>query len=349
MWTMANRFFKDFLPFVLFGYGLLAANFAFSQGGAVARNGGGGAPERTLTEWLVRLHDASRNRAYTGTLVVSAGNAISSARIWHVCDGSQQLERVDTLSGPQRTTVRRNNEVVTFMPESRLTVVEHRDSLGLFPALLQTPSHSLAEFYGLRQPGGVERVAGFDAEVVELIPRDDLRFGYRIWSEKKTGLVVKLQTLDAQQRVLEQVAFSELSLDTPVRMDQLIKMMKNRPGYTVQQLVSTRTTPEAQGWRLRNPVPGFRTVSFHMRSDASVQSTGSGAPQSLQWVFSDGLASASLFVEPYDSSRHGAETQMVTGATHSLSRRLDTFWLTAVGEVPPDTLRRFTQEMERLR
>lgn len=349
MQTMANRFFKDFLPFVLLGYGFLAANFAFSQGVGVSKSGGGIVPERTLTEWLLRLHDASRNRSYTGTLVVSAGNAISSSRIWHVCDGSQQLERVDTLSGPQRTTVRRNNEVVTFMPESRLTVVERRESLGLFPALLQTPSHSLAEFYGLRQPGGVERVAGFDAEVVEFVPRDEWRFGYRIWSEKKTGLVVKLQTLDAQQRVLEQVAFSELSLDAPVRMDQLIKMMKNRPGYTVQQLVATRTTPEAQGWRLRNPVPGFRTVAFHMRADASAQSAGTGAAQSVQWVFSDGLASASVFVEPYDPGRHGAEVQMVTGATHSLSRRMDSFWVTVVGEVPPDTLRRFTQEMERLR
>ncbi|MFY8044812.1 MAG: sigma-E factor regulatory protein RseB domain-containing protein, partial [Rhodoferax sp.] len=69
-----------------------------------------------INEWLLRMHEASRHRAYTGTFVVSAGSQMASAKIWHICDGSQQMERVESLSGPQRSTFRRDGQVVTFYP-----------------------------------------------------------------------------------------------------------------------------------------------------------------------------------------------------------------------------------------
>lgn len=299
-----------------------------------------------VVDWLRKLHESSRRKAYTGTFVVSTAGAISSARIWHVCDGEQQLERVDTLTGPARTTLRRNDEVVTFVPESRVTVLERREALSLFPATLQPGDLAVSEFYTLQALATVERVAGLLADAHELLPRDDLRFGYRVWSERKTGLVVKLQTLNGDRHVLEQVAFSELNLSAPVKVEQLLRMMKNRPGYTVQNVSLTRTTPLEQGWRLRKPVPGFVSTGCHVRSNSSVSDPGK-AP--MQWVFSDGLASVSVFVEPYDATRHGAESQMSSGATHSLSRRHGDFWVTLVGEVPAKTLAWFAQSLERTR
>lgn len=93
----------------------------------------GGGAQRSVSEWLMRMHEASRRRAYVGTFVVSAGGTMSSARIWHVCDGEQQMERVESLTGVHRSTFRRNQQVVTFLPESRVVITEKRESLGLFP------------------------------------------------------------------------------------------------------------------------------------------------------------------------------------------------------------------------
>ena len=301
--------------------------------------------ERSLGEWLVRTHEASRRRAYTGTFVVTAGGAMASARMWHVCDGSQQMERVETLTGVPRTTLRRNDEVVTFESETRVALRERRESLGPFPALIQSQTSQMGGFYALHQLSHTDRVAGFESEVFELVPRDALRFGYRIWSEKKTGLMVKLQTLDAQQRVLEQVAFSELQLDAPVQMTRLLKQMKATEGYTVQYSKSVPTTPNSQGWQLKAPVPGFEPVSCHTREAAM---PGRPTPP-MQWVFSDGLASISVFAEVFDPKRHSSEGGMSTGATHSLSRRHGDFWLTLVGEVPPQALQLLAQQMERSR
>lgn len=303
------------------------------------------AATRSVNEWLARMHEGSRQRAYVGTLVVSAGSSMSASKIWHVCDGNQQMERIDTLTGTPRTTIRRNNDVITFVPEAKTALVEKRDSLGMFPELLRTPSNLIPQFYQAREVG-VQRVAGHLADMVEILPRDDLRFGYRIWSEQQSGLVVKLQTLGQQGGVLEQMAFSELQMDAPVSMEKLKKLMKDTRGYEVHKPALRKTTAEAEGWRLKEPVPGFSAMSCHTRDSGTSQPPGT-AP--MQWVFSDGLASVSLFVEPFDPQRHVQESSAVVGATHSVSRRVGEHWLTVLGEVPEQTLRRFALALERTR
>ncbi|MDP3138932.1 MAG: MucB/RseB C-terminal domain-containing protein, partial [Burkholderiaceae bacterium] len=197
---------------------------------------------------------------------------------------------------------------------------------------------------------GSERVAGFDADVVELAPKDRLRFGYRVWSEKKSGLVVKLQTLDTDGRVLEQAAFSELQLDAPVRMDRLSQMMSNTEGYKVETQELVKTTAAAEGWSLKSPVAGFKPMSCYKRPVA-----GAAQDNTMQWIFSDGMASVSLFVEAYDRQRHLREVMLSMGATQTLTRRIGDkpgdrdggWWLTVVGEAPLTTLKAFAQGLER--
>src|SRR6185369_5797460 len=97
-----------------------------------------GRGDRSVSEWLARMSDASRQRSYIGTFVVSSSNgSMASARIWHACDGQRQVERIDTLSGEKRSTFRRDDEVLTFLPESRTVRSERREALGLFPELLR--------------------------------------------------------------------------------------------------------------------------------------------------------------------------------------------------------------------
>jgi sigma-E factor negative regulatory protein RseB len=301
------------------------------------------AEDRSVSDWLVRMHAASRRRAYVGTFVVTAGASMSSARIWHVCDGEQQMERVESLTGAQRRTFRRNDQVLTFLPESRVAISEKRDSLGLFPNLLQSNDSSIAQFYRVKVAGS-ERVAGFAADVVQLRPIDNLRFAYRVWTEKKTGLVVKLQTLDANDLVLEQSAFSELQLDAPVSMAKMSHMMANTEGYQVEKLEMVKATAADEGWILKNDVPGFKSMSFFKRS---VGSPSDGRHEkTLQWIFSDGLASVSLFIEAFDPRLHTQTGSAALGATYTLTRRIGAWWLTAVGEVPPQTLAIFAQGLE---
>lgn len=298
-------------------------------------------PQRDIRQWLQRLHEASRKRTYMGTFVVSAGNEIAASRIWHVCNGEQQLERIQTLTGKPRITLRRNDEVMTWVPEQRLVWKEKRDTLRLFPDLLQLPGQAIVQWYSA-QVVGTERVADLPATVVDFVPKDAWRFGYRVWSEQTTGLALKLQTRDAQGRVLEQVAFTELDLQAPIKPHKLLRQMANTDGYQVLSPQLQSTTPEAEGWRLSADVPGFKTMGCHTRHDVA-----GSAP--MQWVFSDGLATVSLFVETFDPQRHTKEQTQYRGATYLLSRRKGAHWVTAMGEVPADTLHQFVQRLERVR
>lgn len=327
----------------LWGLGLLEAAVAQSAAPLLQSSAAGKREERSVAQWLERMHEASRSRNYIGTLVVSSNTgAMSSARIWRACDGQQQLERVESLTGAPRSTFRRNDEVVTFLPEARIARTERRESLGLFPDLLKSNASSIPEFYAARHIGS-DRVAGFAADVVHLMPKDQLRYGYRIWSEKKSGLVVKLQTLDLDQVVLEQAAFSELQLDAPVRADKLSQMMTATGGWRIEKADTVKCSAAVEGWQLRAAVPGFKAVSCYKRP------AGASPEGNLQWIFSDGLAAVSLFVEAYDARRHQQEGLFASGATQTLTHRVQDWWLTAVGEAPPQTLKLFAQSLERIK
>ena len=298
-----------------------------------------------ITDWLMRMHEASRKRSYVGTFVVSSAGAMSSARIWHVCQGDEQVERVETLTGLPRTVYRHNDQVHTFMPDSKVMLRERRESLGMFPDLLKSANSGIADFYSAKAMGS-ERVAGIQADVVELVPKDKLRFAYRIWAEDKSGLVLKLETLAEDGQVLEQAAFSELQLDVPLKMDKLLKMMQTTDGYRVEKLQLQKTTAYAEGWVLKTPVPGFKSVSCFRRPTPGRVVEGHAEP--MQWTFSDGLASVSLFVEPYDRRHHQQQASSLSiGATQTITRRLDTYWVTVMGEVPLGTLKLFATALER--
>jgi sigma-E factor negative regulatory protein RseB len=303
--------------------------------------------ERDVAQWIERMRVAPCDRAYTGTFVVlSSSGAMASSRIWHACEGDQQLERVEALSGIPRTVFRRNDEVRTFLMQSRVVRTDQRETAGIFPRVPVISGASISQFYGVRSLGQ-ERVAGHVADVVWFKPQDSLRFGYRLWSERETGLVVKMQTLGADGRVLEQAAFSELNLNSPVRANQLARMMDATSGFKLVSPTVVKTTAAAEGWAVRQPVAGFVPVSCRRRT----VSPGDSVHSVLQCLYSDGLASVSLFLESFDPERHPAQSQVSTmGATHVLSQRVSPdAWLTAVGEVPLQTLRLFAGQLERTR
>jgi sigma-E factor negative regulatory protein RseB len=69
----------------------------------------------------------------------------------------------------------------------------------------------------------------------------------------------------------------------------------------------------------------------------------------MQWIFSDGLASVSIFVEPFDLQRHGKASSLSMGATQATTWQLDAYWITVMGEVPLTTLRLFANGLERMK
>ena len=301
--------------------------------------------------WLGRIQQAAANSSYQGMLMFSAGGVVSSSRVTHICDGRQRYERVETLDGRARLQYRHNEQLLTLWPASKQARLEQRDSVAEFPALPATASQRVLDHYEVGLLAR-DRIAGREAEVLMLKPRDKMRFAQRLWADRETGLLLRNDVLGATGETLESSAFSDIRLGGKWPIDSVLGPMKRLDGYRVHRSSAERTQIDAEGWTLAHPVPGFALVSCSKRPlDAGSDAVAdTGAPvQVLQSVFSDGLAHVSVFIEPYDALRHKQAMGTSLGATHTLTSRRGDWWLTVVGEVPMATVQQFEALFERKR
>lgn len=298
--------------------------------------------------WLARIKAAAAGRNYQGTMVFTTGAAVTSTRVAHFCVDDQVFERIEALDGQQRQVYRHNDVVHTVWPQAGLAVVERRQpALGL-PSATRSIEPRALDQYEL-QPEGRDRVAGRVANVLLLRPRDDLRFAQRVWADQETGLVLRADVVDQAQDVLESSAFSEIEIGVRAQPESVLQPIRQLERMRVLRPAQTATQLESQGWTLAKAVPGFELASCIKRPvDLHPPQPGSGTRAEVtQAIYSDGLTHVSLFIEPLDPTRHRREIKARFGATHSLAGRRGAHWITAMGDVPPLTLRRFFDALER--
>lgn len=299
--------------------------------------------------WLMRVQGAASQRNYQGTLVFSTGGAVSSSRIAHYQEGSQRFERVEMLDGQMRRVFRHNDVVQTVWPASRVVVIEAGDPLTTFPSLLTGKGEHLFERYELKDEGG-DRVAGHEARVFLLQPRDAHRFAQRLWADRDSGLLLRADVLSAEGRVLESAAFTEVTIGVRPQPESVLQGMRHLEGYRVLRPALSTTRLEAEGWSLQPAVPGFQQISCVKRPlERGAEEAPRGAQSEvLQSIFSDGLTHVSVFIEPYQPEHHKPVRASI-GATHTLMQRQGDWWITVMGDVPMSTLKQFAASLERRR
>jgi sigma-E factor negative regulatory protein RseB len=298
--------------------------------------------------WLSRIRAAASNGNYQGTLVFSVGGSISSSRVGHYTVGDQTYEQLEALDGRQQRILRHNDAVHTLWPQARLAVIEKRETRGAWSTTPQEVDPQALDHYEFRREADA-RIAGRDAAVFLLEPRDVLRYAQRLWADRATGLMLRADVMGQPsdgRPVLESTAFSEINIGVRPQPEQVLQPLRNPrqlDGYRVLRPLQQRTELEAEGWTLARPVPGFTLGGCVRRG---METAGEGA-QVLQAVFSDGLTHVSLFIEPFKPQRHRGELQAQQGATSTLMLRRGEHWITVVGDVPAATLKLFAAAVER--
>jgi sigma-E factor negative regulatory protein RseB len=271
---------------------------------------------------------------------------VTSSKVGHLSEGRQRYERIEVLGGQDRQQYRHNDVVLTLWPRDRVAVFEPAPEAVDFPAL-PTGGQRLLESYEVRLVGH-ERIAGLDADVVMVKPRDAMRFAQRLWAERGSGLLMRADVLGPRGEILESSAFTDLSLGAKLPVESVLGPMRHLDGYRVVRPESQRVQLDAEGWVFQGGVPGFRMVSCARRALQAVHGGNGDARQVLQAVFSDGLTHVSVFVEPYDDRRH-RPMRTSLGATHTLMNRRGDWWVTVVGDVPMGTVQQFETRLQRRR
>ncbi len=298
---------------------------------------------------LNRIRTAASTGNYQGTMVFSVSGTFSSSRVGHYAVGDQTYELLEALDGRQQRILRHNDAVHTLWPQAKVAVIEKRETRGAWSTTPQEVDPQALDHYELRREGEA-RIAGRDATVLLLEPRDMLRYAQRLWADRATGLMLRADVMalaaPGQERgILESTAFSEINIGVRPQPDAVLQVLRNPrglDGYRVVRPQQQRTELEAEGWALARPVAGFRLVGCVRRG----METG-GSAQVLQAVFSDGLTHVSLFAEPFQPERHRSELQAQQGATGTVMMRRGEHWITVVGDVPPATLKLFANALER--
>lgn len=330
---------------------LLGCLVPFGVCGAGPAEPGPGAESIDAGRWLSRINSAARERNYQGTMVFTTGGAVSSSKVAHFCVGDQSFERLEALDGRMRKVYRHNETVHTVWPQAGVAVVERRSALSNLPSTLQSVDPRALEQYELKSEGR-ERIAGRDALVFLLQPRDEWRFAQRVWADQSSGLMLRADVIGPGRTVLESAAFSEVEIGVKPQPDSILQAVRKLDGLKVLRPQQTSTQLEAEGWVLKPLLPGFRLASCVRRvldPRAAASGSGSNTAEVLQAIFSDGLTHVSLFIEPFDAARHRKDLSTQIGATHTLMLRRGDFWLTAMGDVPPAALRHLVDAVERRR
>ena len=178
-------------------------------------------------------------------------------------------------------------------------------------------------------------------------PRDALRYGHRFWIDTGTGLLLKSEYIGQRGEVLERILFLRIKLidahstelDTPSAA--LTPALGPPPQAT--PAATTATTDEgATHWRVANLPPGFRVESDEP------QTLASGTTPVRRMVYSDGLATVSVFIEPVSAGREAVNGLSKRGALHIYSVRYPHWQVTIVGEVPEATVAMFGSSLRNL-
>jgi len=288
--------------------------------------------------WLSKISQATEKLSYTGTFVYQQGESTETSRITRLVDASGDVEKLEALDGTPREIVRTSDAVRCYLPETRTVKVDRRSGRRSFPAMLPEQLGKVAQNYSVAL-GAIKRIAGYECQEVVLTPKDDQRYGYKLWADTKTGMLLKARTFDDKGRMVEQFTFTMLTIGNVPR-----ESLKSRYAAQDWRIEDTSVVPAnlaESGWSVRGGLPpGFLKVDEVGRRLGDAKPLG-------QIVYSDGLAAVSVFIEPSEGRTEPVRTGLSSmGAIHIYTREVANHVVTVVGEAPAASVRRIANAVE---
>lgn len=293
-------------------------------------------------EWLEKMTRALATRNYDGTFFHLSNGQVEAMRIVHRVQGGRVTERLQSLEGSGREYVRDNDRLTCYLPDKHKILVATRQSRGPFLSSLPHFGSGADRFYRIVSlPQG--RVLGRPVRVIAVNPKDQYRFGYRLWLDEKTAMPLKTQLCDSHGQVLEQILFAKLDMPQWIPDRDLKPTVSTADMRWVIQSPSQSASPAIAAFRASELPPGFELAA------AGAQMLGNASEPAEHLVYTDGLATVSVFVEageqpaaesggPDASNSAPMQGLARVGSGFVFSTVVQGHQVTAVGEVPAETV-----------
>ena len=302
---------------------LLAAPWSAAQGPATASADG----------LLQQMTHALRTLDYQGSLVYEHDGRIDSLRLFHA-GGEHERERLVSLSGPTTEIVRDGGKVVCNLADGSSAHFTQSSTRGLLPLVPTASRRALSSHYAISL-AGTDRVAGHSADIVDVAARDGYRYGYRLWLDRQTRLLLRSVVLDGKKRPLEQVMFVALEIGVPP--DETDLRLARAPAPATRAAPVETESPSSTRWQVVDLPEGFRLVSTRQ---ATINTDGAE-----HHVYSDGLAGVSVYIEPLTPQSGDSSALSMRGTLNIYTQAQGSWRVTAMGNVPALTVQQMAQSV----
>ncbi len=292
------------------------------------------AQEGDAQDLLLRMSTAIRSLNYQGTFVYDHDDQIDALRLFHEGGDAAERERLVSMSGPRSEVLRDGNSVTCHQAGRVGMAFPNQADARLLPLVPDTRGSRFSTFYTLRS-GGSDRVAGYDARIVDVLPRDAYRYGYRLWLDRGTSMLLRSAVVDGANHLLEQFMFVALDIGAkPLESD-----------LALSGGLGPLSAPDETGldgpprWRVADLPPGFAFLR--------AQRPALGPTQAEHHTYTDGVANVSVYIEPRDSKLPAQPDRVSARGVLSIYSRSSGGWtITALGDVPRATVQRIVQSLQ---
>jgi sigma-E factor negative regulatory protein RseB len=291
------------------------------------------AQDNPALQLLARMSSAVRTTDYQGSFIFEHNGQIDALRLFHA-GGTPERERLVSMSGARSEIVRDDASFTCLQSGLPTVIFEHRVGARLLPLMPDAGALASSGFYAA-SVAGADRVAGYRAQIVEISARDGYRYGYRLWLDKDSHLLLRSALLDSARRTLEQFMFVALEVGAKPKESDL----QAGGDAGISTPAEEAALPGPPQWRVADPPPGFAFLR--------AQRPEQGPTPAEHHLYSDGIADVSVYVEPRDANAPAAQDRsMARGALNAYSRDIGAWRITALGDVPRATVERIARSTQ---
>ena len=297
-----------------------------------------------ISDWLMRVETAPERLSYKGSFLYEHDGKMESMRVVHRVLDNSFTERLYSLTGSAREVIRNDTSVWCYVPDKQIGVHEYRQSSrNTFLRIRGDLISKLEKYYSFKL-GEMSRVADRQARKITIMPRDQYRYGYELWVDDETGLLLRTDLKDANNITIERYMFVEISIGTEIS-DAELEPMTNKDSlawFGMDTPNSNDNNEQPMIWGSKSLPAGFElSYSINRRS-----SKKEGLIE--HHVYSDGLSSISLFVKSRTDGKAVATGVNRMGAVSAYTTNIDGFDVTVVGEVPESSVSLIATGVEKL-
>ncbi len=298
---------------------------------------GGHASAQEARDWLERMTRAVEELNYRGTFVHVLGGTAETLQIVHRNEDGKTGERILALDGAGSEFVRQGDRAQAIFPDRRIVLLETRSDSSPLVSALPSNATEFSPHYDLALGDGA-RVAERAVQVLEIRPRDEFRYGYRLWLDQETAMPLKSQLVGERGEVVEQIVFTEIEITADIPASELEPTI-DTTGFTTLRAPASAPLAAEVPWRAMDAPDGFE---LSVATQSSI--AGSDTPVG-HLVYSDGLATVSVFIEASAAQADMPDGFSTAGSTNAYSQTFGDRKVTAIGEVPRRTVRRIASSL----